>query len=927
MDLDSVMGTVTRIPRLSCADGFSEWKFRIESYIKMAQPKVWRCMMRGPVKITFHLNDEAETVVEKPVEDYTDAEWVLVEEDHRALAVLTMALTPDIAQGFREYTDAKSLWKALIAVYEGNDDMRQSRQDLLRQKFNMFNHILGESLENQLQRFTTLTTEISTAGILLPKSEVNKKLLNSLHEKWDMNVFVIKKTSNLNTMTLAETLAVIKAFDMDITQREINRAGYNAGRSSNSAFATQPSMVASSPSYAPVAQVYSAGSNSSVPATHTEENLGIMAGNCYKAVVNGKLSPPVLMSELDQIHPDDVEEMDISWAIGMAVFRAKKFTQRTGRNAWGSGGDRKMGYDKSKLRCYNCHEEGHFARECSKPKVEHHNNDPNYHQNNVRTMVPAGDNNRDASANNDRALVAQKFSWEDQLNDLNLGDHHAANLAQVEEAEEAEDQILDLQHAFMVSATPEKEKVSETSCSPACTAKFKSYREQKDLLIREVEDLKYDACTLRRSQMPLKEKLEAATKDYHRMQAELSLTSCRYKYTKNQLELLTAELDTLKGKFKNADFNFKKFEVSSAKVETMIETQLKFKDQKTEGLGYNNVPPPYNDNYTPVLEPVVLKRPPPVDQSNAETTKLNKSNASTSCADTVLVEDWTEEEDSDSDTVKALSKTPLNSVNSAVKPVVFVSPISGDVLVSTDNVINGDATLSLKSNSTVEKYKPKKFVRQSDKCTCNCGNSGKEKQIPKRDPQTSRRTGPSPQLDRNIMKRQTCFYCGFAGHIARNCPNPPAVPVHAHHLRNLSKGDSTKRIPFISGSNDSDWRANKTRTKILTTREKTYVRRSGPREGGAKPKIVRQKPSQRQPINHHSKQKPTKKGKPNVSSSVVQHTRLDKRPKPVYRWVPKPIYRWVPKVPAYKSSNHPDMVWERVPVPTVKSSTDDTLRD
>ena len=42
-----------------------------------------------------------------------------------------------------------------------------------------------------------------------------------------------------------------------------------------------------------------------------------------------------MMSELDQIHPDDVEEMDISWHIGMAVFRAKKFTKHTGKNTWG----------------------------------------------------------------------------------------------------------------------------------------------------------------------------------------------------------------------------------------------------------------------------------------------------------------------------------------------------------------------------------------------------------------------------------------------------------------------------------------------------------------------------------------------------------------------------------------------------------------
>ena len=164
-------------------------------------------MLRGPVKITYTLDDEAKTVVEKPVEDYTDADFEKVEVDDRALATLSMALTPEIAQGFREYTDAKSLWEALIAVYEGNEDMKHSRQDLLRQRFNMFNHILGESPEAQLQRFTTLTTEISNAGIVLPRSEINKKLLNSLPRSWDMNVSVIKKTKDLSKLSLAEVMA------------------------------------------------------------------------------------------------------------------------------------------------------------------------------------------------------------------------------------------------------------------------------------------------------------------------------------------------------------------------------------------------------------------------------------------------------------------------------------------------------------------------------------------------------------------------------------------------------------------------------------------------------------------------------------------------------------------------------------------------
>ena len=78
-ELDSVMGTATRIPRLTSADGFSEWKFRIESYIKMANPKVWRCMIRGPIRIT-ETNETTGVVTTKDMQNYTDEEWEKVQK-------------------------------------------------------------------------------------------------------------------------------------------------------------------------------------------------------------------------------------------------------------------------------------------------------------------------------------------------------------------------------------------------------------------------------------------------------------------------------------------------------------------------------------------------------------------------------------------------------------------------------------------------------------------------------------------------------------------------------------------------------------------------------------------------------------------------------------------------------------------------------
>ena len=103
-----------------------------------------------------------------------------------------------------------------------------------------------------------------------------------------------------------------------------------------------------------------------------EENIAMTFGfmNCYNAFVASELIPPVMIGELDQIHHEDVEEMDISWKIAMAMFRAKKFTQQTGKNNWGVNMDKKVGFNKNKLRCYNRHKASHFACECTKPRVE-----------------------------------------------------------------------------------------------------------------------------------------------------------------------------------------------------------------------------------------------------------------------------------------------------------------------------------------------------------------------------------------------------------------------------------------------------------------------------------------------------------------------------------------------------------------------------
>nr|GEW32941.1 putative ribonuclease H-like domain-containing protein [Tanacetum cinerariifolium] len=87
-------------------------------------------------------------------------------------------------------------------------------------------------------------------------------------------------------------------------------------------------------------------------------------------------------ADLQQIHPDDLEEIDLRWQMAMLTMRARRILKNTGRK-FSMNGNETIGFDKSKVECYNYHKRGHFAKECRASRSQ-----DTKHKESTRRTVP-----------------------------------------------------------------------------------------------------------------------------------------------------------------------------------------------------------------------------------------------------------------------------------------------------------------------------------------------------------------------------------------------------------------------------------------------------------------------------------------------------------------------------------------------------------
>ncbi|GKE21554.1 hypothetical protein Tco_1433066, partial [Tanacetum coccineum] len=268
--------------------------------------------------------------------------------------------------------------------------------------------------------------------------------------------------------------------------------------------------------------------------------------------------------DLEQLHLDYLEEIDLQWEMTMLTIRAKRFIKRTGRKLDING--QRVGFDKSKVEFYNCHKHGHF-----------------------------------------NALIAQDgiggYDWS----------------YQVEEEQPTNHALM----AFTSSGRSSSSDSEVDSCSKTCVKSYATLKEQYDNLSSDYKKSQFNLLSYKAGLELVEARLAHYKKNVAVFEESINVFKLEVRLRDNALNEYKMNLEKAEKERDRLKQTLEKFQNVSKSLNNILESKVidKFKtglrydaataaspivesfvnltDKSGSDKGYQSVPPPLSGNFIP----------------------------------------------------------------------------------------------------------------------------------------------------------------------------------------------------------------------------------------------------------------------------------------------------------------------------------------
>ncbi|GJV00049.1 putative ribonuclease H-like domain-containing protein [Tanacetum coccineum] len=483
MDLDSNQNNaVAKLPLLKQGD-YDMWRIKIEQFFQIQDYALWEVIQYGDsfkptTRVTTNEDGTStSTTITTPV---TTEEKLQKKNDLKARSMLLMTLPNEHLLTFSQYKDAKTLASST------------------------------ESLDSIFNRLQKIISQLACLGENISQDEQNLKFLRSLPNEWNTHVVVWRNKPDLDQMTFDDLYNNFKIVEQEVTKR--TAASKSDSGSQNVAFVSTPT-------------------NTNDINTDSDETV-------YAFLSSQPNGSSIAYEDLDRIHDDNLDEIDLKWNLALLSIRARKFYQRTRRKIAIEGSEI-AGYDKSKVECYNCHKMGHFARECR-------------------------------SARNNRARNQDNKSQEGSKKTVIIEDTSTAMV------------------------------LNDKTCSNSCLKNYETLKNQHDNLRVELNKSSYDLANYKRGLASVEEQLVFYKKNEVAFCDQIAVLKRDASFKDFEINALKIQVENIKKEKESIKIKVDSFEYASKSLDTLVGSQISI--NKKMGIGfdnYNTVAPPPTGLFAP----------------------------------------------------------------------------------------------------------------------------------------------------------------------------------------------------------------------------------------------------------------------------------------------------------------------------------------
>ncbi|GKD14488.1 ribonuclease H-like domain-containing protein [Tanacetum coccineum] len=303
--------------------------------------------------------------------------------------------------------------EAIEKRYGGNKESKKVQRTLLKQQYENFAALSSKSIDQTFDSLQKLIGQLEIQGEVINQEDMNLKLLRSLPSKWKYHALIWRNKAEIETISLDDLYNNLKIYEPELT-----------GSSSTSQNTQNVAFVS---------------------------NITNNTNNTHKA---------------DDSSHEISTTQSTTHTYHNGSNTSKKIYQKTGKKLNING--QRVGFDKSKVECFNYHKHGHFSRECRFPR----NQEFKGRENNTRTIA--------VETPTQNALIAQDriggYDWS----------------YQAEEEQPTNHALM----AFTSSGSSSSSKSEVDSCSKTCLesveARLVHYKKNEIVLEDSINVLKLE---------------------------------------------------------------------------------------------------------------------------------------------------------------------------------------------------------------------------------------------------------------------------------------------------------------------------------------------------------------------------------------------------------------------------------------------------